>query len=136
MNPSGLTMNPAFQQIKLIVSYLFSRLPLRSDGRASILESLSDFESGKSVSPFSFSLMLEQGRDLQWLAFIAEEDSITVTEGGFVYASALYGDTYSDWTFTIWQDGQQSGTPKFDMSSIENSIRQGARLHVTIPETE
>ena len=95
-----------------------------------VLRELERFGEGKGFCGFSFALVLTRGRDVQYLDLTAREDSITLTQGGYVYGAADYGDIYGDWSFTLWQNGDFSDACRLDPREIKNLLRQGAGLEI------
>ena len=110
------------------VSVIRRELPGEKEYLDRVLDALERFGAGETFPGFSFALVLTEGRDVQYLEFTAGDDSITLTQGGYVYASADYGDIYGDWSFTLWQSGDFSDACRLDPREPEAMLRRGAEL--------
>lgn len=99
-----------------------------------VMESLDKFNNDEVVSGFSFDFNYRYNEESNYISFLLENNSITITKGGSAYSSEVGHDDYTNWMFTLWNNGEYNGelVPFVD-ESIE-LIDLGAELSIAEPE--
>ena len=70
-------------------------------------ESLASFANGKSGENFDFSIKSQVEYSIQYIDFHFEENFIEVIAGGMEINSEVGSDSYTDWRYSIWNDGNE-----------------------------
>ena len=100
-----------------------------------ILRSLDLFVEGKGLKEFSFSFVHRELNEILWVDVSTDgEDVLVVSEGGHLYSPDVGGDSYTNWHWSIWSDGEESGQLMLDTNSVAEMIRFGADLSIELPE--
>jgi len=100
-----------------------------------ILRSLDLFVEGKGLKEFSFSFVHRELNEILWVDVSTDgEDVLVVSEGGHLYTPGVGGDSYTNWRWSIWSDGEESGQFMLDTNSVAEMIRVGAELSIELPE--
>lgn len=133
----------AFYQIYSYVQDVFPLLANHSAGNRRslielyqkyILQSLNEFSEGNDLSPFSFSINHRVGEESQWIDFTTDGNSIIITDSGYVYDPQVGGDTYTNWSFTLFNDGETDGTCWLSVDETVERINCGAELMISEPD--
>lgn len=108
---------------------------LIADYQKYILHSLELFFEGNGLEEFSFSFVRRELNEILWIEISTDgEDVLNVSEGGYLYTPGIGGDSYTNWRWSIWNSGEESGEFMLDTNSVAELIRAGAELSVELPE--
>lgn len=99
-----------------------------------VLCALDDFCAEREHEYISFSLELRTEHELRYISFEIANDHIEVSEGGSVYDPHAGSDSYTLWTFILWDSGESEGTLSFDFSKAVEMIDLGARIDFDAPD--
>lgn len=77
-----------------------------------LVKELNNFAEGRECEYliFSFDYRVEYDiSEYSFTEFIICSDAITVYDGGSIYDPAVGGDTYTNWTYNLYSNGEDSG---------------------------
>jgi hypothetical protein len=85
---------------------------------------------------FSFAWETEIGDNYQmeYLDFHFESEMIQVSSGGSVYDKAIGSDSYTNWDYSIWLNGQDEDNQDYRFSRMLELVRSGAKLSIESPD--
>lgn len=100
-----------------------------------VLQALDSFAEGNGVEEFSFSFAHREQDELWYLSVSDDgESAVTITEGGSVYTPDVGSDSFTNWMWTIWDNGEEDGNLLLDMKTVAEMINLGARLIIEVPD--
>ncbi len=100
-----------------------------------VLQSLESFAEGNGVHEFSFSFVYRWQDELRYITISDDGESvITATDGGYCSTPGVGGDSFTNWTWSIWDGGDEDGHLWLDMDVYAELINIGAKLSIEAPE--
>lgn len=129
-----------------IYNYIQDVFPLLSahsaDGQQSLIEqyqkyvlrSLDEFAASGCLRPFAFIITHRVDQESRWIDFSTDELSITVSDCGHVYDPEIGGDTYTNWSFTLYSSGETDGVCWLNVDETAEMLNMGARLEIYAPD--
>ena len=122
------------QSITLIRRYCKNQSPKQIEFFLFLTEQLNSFAEGKEFEEFSFSLVLKENKDIQYLEFHGDGICVSVTDAGYTYDPSVGGDSYTNWEYTIWRNGQDEGSLNLDEDKILELIQMNAKFSIESPD--
>lgn len=98
-----------------------------------LIQQLNQFALGVQFQEFSFSLDLRVNEELLYLKFSSDCDCVSVSEAGSTYDPFVGSDSYTNWEYTIWGNGQDEGSLELNEDKILEMIQMGATLSIDEP---
>ena len=99
-----------------------------------ITKQLNSFAEGEDFEEFSFSLVLRDNEEMQYIEFRGDGICVSVTDAGHSFDPAVGGDSYTNWEYTIWNNGQDEGSLELDDDKILEMLQMGAQISIEEPE--
>lgn len=101
-----------------------------------IKKELELFSAGKEMTQcYAFGFDLRVDEECRYVQFSFEPELIEVSDGGSVFDSYVGHDSYTNWMYSIWRNGNEdSDNYECDFSIIEELVLQGADLSIESPE--
>ena len=72
-----------------------------------LFENLASFSNGETGEEFDFSIKLQDDYGIQYIDFHFEDNLIEVVSGGMEINTAFGSDSYTNWRYLIWNDGNE-----------------------------
>ncbi len=92
------------------------------------IQAIRSFSKEESFDCLTFSINLRNNNELCYISFSISEDEITVTEGGHEYDPDVGGDSYTNWAYTLWNNGMREGPLNLNQYTIKKMIDCGAYI--------
>lgn len=136
--PEPLTEHDGYvgilQSITLIQNNCKNSSPKQVEFFQFLTQQLESFGESEEFEEFTFSLVLKENEDLQYLEFYGDGNCISVTDAGYSFDSTVGGDSYTNWEYTIWSNGQDEGSLGLDDDKILEMIQLGAQISIEEPD--
>ena len=100
-----------------------------------VQESFSGFADHQSHGEFSFAFEYPYGDESTLYYFQMDSQRVQVIRSHELFTSGEEeGEAYSDWAFSISEDGSLDGTMELGSNDLFSFIDGGARLSISLPE--
>lgn len=101
-----------------------------------LLRTLEDFIEGRCPEDnmIVFAIDYRTENEYHYIDFNMESECITVSEGGSVYDSNVGSDSFTLWSYSIWDDGDDGGDLELNIDTAIEFINMGAQIHIEQPE--
>ena len=99
-----------------------------------VQDSFSGFADHQKHGVFSFSFEYPYGDEVTLFYFQMEHQRVQVIRSHESFTSEDEGEEYSDWAFSISEDGSTEGTMELGSNDLFSFIDGGARLSISLPE--
>ena len=99
-----------------------------------VQDSFSGFADHQKHGEFSFAFEYPYGDEVTLFYFQMEQQRIQVIRSHELFTSGEEGEEYSDWAFSIIEDGSLEGTMELGSNDLFSFIDGGARLSISLPE--
>lgn len=129
--------NDLCNELKIFTDYYKEKGGSKGKFLDYVLNCLNDFadvSNKKDYGKFDFTLSLHCDSESKYIDFSTGEDCIYIDSGGYVYDPDVGGDSYTDWNFTIWRNGDYSDHMGLNADYMCELLSMGAELDVTEPE--
>ena len=105
--------------------------------RYSLEEFFASFLNNEHLEEYRFSISVQDESSLEYVEFNFEENVLEVTCGGSLYSPDVGSDSYTNWFYSIWDDGSEENdsisVESFDIIyEILNS--ENARISIDSPD--
>ena len=136
----SLWNNYSFCEIHNYVQKIFKYyISLNSDTNIkafyqSLLEALNNFAEAKECEDFVFYFHYRTENEYSYIQFNIETNVITIYEGGSVYTPDVGSDSFTNWRYSICNDGFEEGSLELSIASTIRFINIGADLHIELTE--
>ena len=99
-----------------------------------VQESFSGFADHQNHGEFSFAFEYPYGDESTLYYFQMDPQRVQVIRSHELFTSGEEGEAYSDWAFSISEDGSLDGTMELGSNDLFSFIDGGARLSISLPE--
>ena len=99
-----------------------------------VQDSFSGFADHQKHGVFSFAFEYPYGDEVTLFYFQMEDQRVQVIRSHESFTSEDEGEEYSDWAFSISEDGSTEGTMELGSNDLFSFIDGGARLSISLPE--
>lgn len=106
--------------------------------KTAISDYLDSFLGGNAKNSFSFSISIREQKCLEYIDFNFEEDIIEISCGGSVYDPLIGGDSYTNWNYSVWSNGDEDNELSLvNLPSIYHMFSQveNAKLSIDFPDS-
>lgn len=111
--------------------------PILTKFKSAVCDYLDSFIGGNAKESFCFSVSIRDANSIEYIDFNFEEDILEVTSGGHIHNPIIGGDSYTNWMYTAWSNGEDDGDSiNADFSAIFHMLSQVdvAKLSIDFPE--
>jgi len=140
----SLENNDSFSELRYFVQNIFpfyvSETEPEDPGRILeyqeyVLRSLQDFSDGGTLKEFSFSFIRREAEETLVVDISSDGDyALQVSEYGSLYTPDVGSDTFTNWSWEIWTNGEEDGFFGLDIDNVAEMIRSGAMLDINGPD--
>ena len=95
-------------------------------------EALRRYQQGVDDDSFAFSIELRSGDELRYFSFSLSGEELQISDEGSVYSPEVGGDSFTNWSFSLRQNGEREGMLSLDVDIIKELIDCGAELVVEV----
>ena len=140
----SLEDNDSFSELRYFIQNIFpyyvSKTEPKDPGRILeyqeyVLRSLQDYSKGGALKEFSFSFIRREAEEMLAVDISSDGDyALQVSEYGSLYTPGVGSDSFTNWSWEIWDDGVEDGYFGLDMDNVAEMIRSGAMLDINSPD--
>lgn len=105
--------------------------------RDALFESLNSFANGLEGLDFDFSVSYRDESGIEYIDFHFEKNLLEVTSGGITIDRSVGSDSYTNWQYSIWNDGTEDScyitVDRFNII-LEMFIDPNIKLSISTPD--